>query len=118
MKKNKGRKKMKRRFNYTDRKRILHENITITLNREKGRIKSFSATIDFNNMSLPADAKVYIVAYHRTEQKIFDYGIVGNPVAPQDTSLTELAYTENLRFRILVVDQYGLILAHADGSEN
>lgn len=105
---------MKRRFNYTGRRKIPLENITITLNREKGRIKSFSATIDLSNMNLPADAKVYIEAYHRTEQKLFEYGIVGNPVAPRDTSLTELAYTENLRFRILVVNQLGLIIAHAD----
>lgn len=108
---------MKRRFNYTGRKKIPREQITITLNRDAGSVRSFNATIDMNGLNLPPGVKVYVEAYHRTESKRFDFGTVGKMLSPRDTTLTALAYTESLRFRVLVVDetgQHGLLLVHAD----
>lgn len=109
---------MKRRFNYTGRSRIFREMISIMLNRDGGSIRSFTATVDLNDMNLPSEAKVYIEVYHRTEARRFDFRTVGNISPPPSTSLSGLAYAENLKFRILVVDEsserHGLILAHAD----
>jgi len=109
---------MKRRFNYTGRYRIPREKISIMLNRDGGSVRSFTVTLDLNGMNLPPDAKVYIDTYHRTEYKRFDFGTAGNITPPPSASLFGLAYTENLKFRILVVDksshQHGLILAHTD----
>ncbi len=111
---------MKRRFNYTGRKRIKREMITINLIRQNGRIVSFS--LDCNrlkkavaSLNLPPDAKIYVEAYYRTELKRFDFGNVENITPIEPLSLKDLAYPENLKFRILVVDASdGRILAHAD----
>jgi len=109
---------MKRRFNYTGRNRIPREKISIMLNRDGESVRSFTATLDLNDMNLAPEAKVYIEAYHRTENKRFNFGTVGKISPLSSTSLSGLAYTENLKFRVLVVDEssdhHGLILAHAD----
>lgn len=80
-------------------------------------MRSFSAKINLDGFNFPPDAKVYIDAYYRTEVKRYDFGTAENIVPPRDTGLAGLAYPENLKFRILIVDksgQHGLILAHAD----
>ncbi|MBC7091230.1 MAG: hypothetical protein H5T50_04900 [Nitrososphaeria archaeon] len=109
---------MKRRFNYTGRKRIPRKNISIVLNRDQqGRIRSFRATINSGGLNLPPDARVYVEAYHREELQRFDFGTWGSISPPPDTRLTGLAHTENLKFRVLVVDEsgeHGKILAQAD----
>lgn len=108
---------MKRRLNYTGRKKINRDKIGIALYRNEGMINSFSAKLDLAGMSLPEDAKVYVVTYHSTDQKRFDFGTVGEVIIPRNTNLEDLAHAENLKFRVLVVDEtgeQGLILAHAD----
>lgn len=106
---------MKRTFNYTGRKRIRREGISITLTRQNGRVVSFVVDrLDLDGLELPSDAKVYVEAYYRTELKRFDFGTVGDRVSPS-TDLTDMAYPENLKFRILVVNPLdGKLLAHAD----
>ncbi len=108
---------MKRRFNFTGRRRIPRERISINLNKSGESVESFSATIDLNGIDLLSNAKVYLDAYHRTERRRYNFGTVENIVPPQNTGLATLAYGENLKFQLLVVDEsehYGLILAHAD----
>lgn len=109
---------MKRRFNYTGRRRIPHEKVSILLSRDGGSVRSFTATMDLNDMNLLPEAKVYVEIYHRTESRRFNFGTVGNISLPPSTSLSGLAYPENLLFRILVVDEsydrHGLILAYAN----
>ncbi|MBT9147254.1 MAG: hypothetical protein DDT32_01007 [Syntrophomonadaceae bacterium] len=109
---------MKRRFNHTGRKRILRENISIVLIRDQqNKVRSFNATINLKGLALPSDAKLYVEACHRDELKRFDFGKVENISSPSDTLLTALAYTEHLKFRVLVVEEsgeHGKILAHAD----
>lgn len=73
--------------------------------------------MNLDDMKLHSNARVYVDAYHKTEVKRYDFGTVENIVPPRDTGLAEFAYPENLKFRILIVDesgQHGLILAHAD----
>lgn len=108
---------MKRRFNYTGRKKIERKRISITLVRQNRVIVSFNLKkLNLDDLNLPDDAKVYVEAYYRTELKRFDFGTVGNIVHPPSTDLTGLAYPENLKFRILIVDPSDRkILAHADG---
>ena len=106
---------MKRRLNYTGRARIRQELITINLIRAgNGTVESFKAIIDLKGLGLPGTAKVFIEAYHRTEQQRYDFGTVGKIVVPDDISLSNLGYAENLKFRILIVDDNGKILASAD----
>jgi hypothetical protein len=106
---------MKRRFNYTGRIRVPQKTITITLDRDShGTIESFKAIINLVEFQLPATAKVFVEAYYRTEQHRYDFGTVGKIKSPENTSLSDLAYTENLKFRVLVVGDNGKILAAAD----
>jgi len=108
---------MKRRLNFTGRQKIPRRNIIIVLNKENGIATSFTAKVDLSDFQFPEDAKVYIDAYHRTDQKRYDFGTVSAINTPSDTSLENLARIENLKFRLLVVDKrrtFGLILAHAD----
>jgi hypothetical protein len=108
---------LKRRINYTGRRKIPREKISIIWNKDNNSVRSFSANINLDGFNFPSDAKVYVDAYHKTEVKRYDFGRVENIVPPSDTGLAGFAYPENLKFRILIVDksgQHGLILAHAD----
>ena len=106
---------MKRRLNYTDRKRIMQTMVSIRLNRDdQGQVESFGANIDIDELALPGSAKVFIEAYYRTEQKRYSFGTVEKIERPKSTSLSELAYGENLKFRLLVIGDNGKILAAAD----
>lgn len=108
---------MKRRFNYTERKRITLDRVSINVNRTDHMIESFDAVIKLDDMGLPDVAKVYIEAYHRTNLVRYDFGTVGNTVRLDDTSLSNLAHYEDLKFRVIVVDESaerGLILAMVD----
>jgi len=108
---------MKRRFNYTGRKKITREYVSINLIRDQlGRVTAFNASINLNGLNLPTDAKVYVETYRRYELKRFEFGTVGNLLPPPHTLLTDFTYTENLKFRVLVVDSRvdGKILAYAD----
>ena len=108
---------MKRRLNYTERKRIAQERISIELIRENGGVKCFDASINLDGMTLSDDASVYVEAYHQHELLRYPFGKAGNPSPMVGTDLSELAYHEDLKFRVLVVDESGengLVLASAD----
>ena len=108
---------MKRKLNYTGRKRIKRERISITLNRKGSSIISFSLNrLDIDDMNLPPESKIYVEAYYRTELKRFEFGSVADRTSPSSPSLGELAYPENLKFRILIVKpESSAVLAHATG---
>ena len=110
---------MRRRFNYTERGRITHDNINLTVYKdENDKPKSFDLKLNLDGMKLPDDGNVYVDVYHRTEFKRYNFGTVSHIIAPKNTDLSELHYKENLRFRVIVVNQmgkHGLILADADG---
>jgi hypothetical protein len=108
---------MKRRLNYTGRRRIPRESISIALVKGlHGGATSFNANLDLASLNLQPDNEVYIEAYHRNELKRFSFGTVGDIRYPPDTLLTDFPDTENLRFRVLVVDRSaaGKIVAHVD----
>ena len=108
---------MRRRFNYTDRKRITLDRISIDISKKDNNTEYFTANIKLDDMALPDSAKVYVEAYHRTNLMRYGFGSVGVISSPEDTDLSQLANYENLRFRIIVVDESnerGLLLASAD----
>lgn len=108
---------MKCKFNYTGRKRIKRERIAINLIRRNGSIVSFDLSrLNIDDLQLRDDAKIYVEAYYRTELKRFDFGTVANRVHPPSLSLTDLAYPENLKFRVIVVNPSNAgVFAHAVG---
>ncbi|MCM8824934.1 MAG: hypothetical protein NC937_02085 [Candidatus Omnitrophica bacterium] len=108
---------MKRKLNYTGRERIKREKVSINLVERDGSVVSFDLSrLDIDDLNLPYEAKIYVEAYYRTELKRFDFGTVTNRALPPSLSLTDLAYPENLKFRILVVNPSdSKVLAHAVG---
>jgi len=108
---------MRRRLNYTERKRITEDKISIELIRENGIVKYFNSLMNLGGMALPDDARIYVEAYHQHELLRYPFGTVNSPAPTGGTDLSELAFHENLKFRVLVVDesgQNGLVLASAD----
>ena len=108
---------MKRRFNYTKRKRITQDRVRITINKTDHAAASFDFSIALDDMELQGHAMLYVEAYHHTDLVRFSFGTVENVVPPDDRTISHLGNYENLKFRVKVVDESdtrGLILAHAD----
>ncbi len=108
---------MKRRFNYTGREKLTKDAIKITVNKTNGKPKSITAKLNLNEIKYPADTKIYLDAYHKTDRKRFDLGKINQRRIPEDLTIDELAYTDNLMFRLMLIDEssdQGKIIAHAD----
>lgn len=108
---------MKRRFNYTGREKLTKDAIKISVNKTNGKAKSITAKLNLNEIKYPGDTKIYLDAYHKTDRKRFDFGRINHTVTPEDLTIDELAYTDNLMFRLMLIDEsgeHGKIIAHAD----
>ena len=108
---------MKRRFNYTGRKRIPRDAVQIALKEQRNGPPAFDATVDLKDMDLPDGARVFIEAYYRASYMRFDFGTVGKIRSGTDRTLEDIDYREHFQFRIKVVDQtgeHGKLLAEAD----
>jgi hypothetical protein len=106
---------MIRRFNYTDRLRILREDVRIEL-RQHGNSFSFSAKLDLGEYDLPEDALVFVEAYRQTSWMRFEFGTAGAVTAPQECALTEFDSPDDIRFRVKVTQASDthVLLAEAD----
>ena len=107
---------MQRRFNYTDRRRIKRNDLSLTIAEdEEGRPK-FYADIHLKNYDLPSNAKVWVEAYDRNVLMRFPFGSVGEPKSETLTTLTDFSGTDSYYFRVKVVDelQRSRLLAVAD----
>jgi hypothetical protein len=108
---------MKRRFNYTGREKLTKDAIKISINKANGKPKSITAKLNLNEIKYPGNTRIYLDAYHKTDRKRFDFGKINHSVMPYDLTIDELAYTENLMFRLMLIDEsaeHGKIIAHAD----
>jgi len=103
---------MLRRINFTDRKNIQKSSVNISIIGDKDEIKSFRVIMDLSSMGLPGDANVYVEAWNRMIQsQRYEYGTVDQISQPRDTSLGLLGLTENLKFRVFVVNELRKIIA-------
>lgn len=105
-----------RRFNYTERRKILREDAAILLRAEQGGV-GFEAHLRLSDYKLPQDALVVVEAYKAPVLMRFDMGSVALPKRPVSTLLTEFDPPEGVRFRVKVMgvgDQTGRLLAVAD----
>lgn len=110
---------MIRKFNYTNRKKISSDSITITLNTDR-REKYFDAKLALQDYNFPEHAKIYLEAYYKTNFMRFPFGTVSNLTLPSSTVLTDFINTNLIYFRIKIVDETsinGRILAMASGIE-
>ena len=94
---------MRRRFNYTNRKRIKRNNLSFTIVEDEEGPK-FYADIDLRDYDLPSNASVWVEAYDRNALMRFPFGTVEEPKSQIVTALTDFAGTESYYFRVKVVD--------------
>ena len=108
---------MIRRFNYTGRSRISQSVIRISLVQENSASVHFTADLDFEQLDLPPEARVYIEAYRQSLYERFPWGTVARPSPVGSTILTRVEAADRVYFRVKIVDEssaQGLILAQAD----
>jgi hypothetical protein len=109
---------MKRRLNYTNRRHLTSEHVSIQLQEQgAGKPQRFAAQIKIPaEWELKPEAKVYVEPYVGSTSMRFCFGTVSGIAHPADTSLTEID-AGNALFRIKVVDEsgeVGLLLASAE----
>ncbi len=107
---------MIRKFNYTGRKKVTKDRITIKL-FNLGGLRTFNANVNLQGLNLPSDARIYIEPYYRTSFMRFPFGTVGHTLAPSKLELDAIPNSEVIFFRIKVVDEGSetwKLLAYAD----
>jgi hypothetical protein len=108
---------MIRRLNYTGRRRIPRSRVVVRLLPAEDDVWSFAAEFDLTEFQLPPESSVFIEAYNATSYMRFDFGSVGNTIAPDDLRLTEITPQPLPQFRLKIVDRHqrhGRLLAVAD----
>ena len=106
---------MIRRLNYTQRKRIQQQRISIELHEtDADSPLTFSAELNLDGMGLPPDALVVVIANRDRVSMRFDWGTVESPSPPRDCRLTEIASNPSFRVMVLAPDGSGRLLALAD----
>lgn len=114
---------MPRRLNYTKRKKILRQDVTIRLRRDGARV-TFDADLrlaayGFHRLAPPPH--VHVEAYHSASAtwKRFDFGRADALSAPKDRALAEFTRPESILFRVKVSaaegPHRGRLLGEADG---
>lgn len=110
---------MARRFNYTGRRKIFREDISIRILNQQNEI-SFTAELRLDAYEFPADARVHVEAYRGLSAlwKRFDFGRVALRDPIQSLSLNEFDHPEGILFRVKVSAEgvhKGRLLGEADG---
>lgn len=108
---------MIRKFNYTGRRKIKRSHVRVDLLRDGQGRRFFNARIQLSDMALPANAHVYVEAYHRTAYQRFDFGTIAARTIPDDCHLCNFSDAAIPLFRVKVVDRsgtHGKILAAVD----
>ena len=100
---------MIRKFNYTDRKRILRENVSFQwIESENGNPATFKAKLDFRDLvtddNLRPDGQIWVEAYSGATVARYHFGTVDGPIEPDDTRLSGFPRGLKPHFRIKVVD--------------
>jgi hypothetical protein len=108
---------MVRKFNYTNRRKVSRENITISIQRN-GSKSTFNAVLEKSNLKFPETAKVYIEPYYGANYLRFGFGTVADLKQPDNTDITDLRqFSDKIYFRLKIVDESqenGLLLGFAD----
>lgn len=111
---------MSRRVNFTGRKRITRDKVSLRLKRaESGSLTATMSALDLSELDLPDQARIVVEIYHQTYFHRFECGSVGNPVLPTESEINEFEAPDILKCRVKIIgppssDVAGRILAHAD----
>jgi len=108
---------MIRRLNFTGRRRIPRSAVLVRLLPGAQGIWTFDAKFTLDELSFPLESSVFVEAYNATSYMRFDFGTIGQPVTPEERSLTEITESPLPKFRLKVVDRserHGQLLGVAD----
>lgn len=89
-------------INYTGRKRLTSEDVTIGLHNESSPLAFEVTKFSLARHNLPDDALVRLEAYHRTIYARFELGTVSNAVLPGKLAIPEFDIPDGIRFRVKV----------------
>jgi len=107
-----------RRLNFTKRKRINREDVSISVEEIDG-IPRMDAKIDLSEYAIPSGSGVFLEVHRQMQMMRFDLGAASNIVEKKALPLDQFDSSVALLFRVKVVlldgDSRGLILAEADG---
>ncbi|MBV7596737.1 hypothetical protein [Aeromonas sp. sia0103] len=104
-----------KRFNYTGRKKILHEDINIRLHGDFSDSPIVDVAINLSDYNFPQGASVFVEPQYKTRFMRIDLGGVANNVRRNFIELTEFDDALDMSFRIKVVDvSEGLLLGIAE----
>ena len=108
-----------RRLNYTGRRKIRREDISISLYEKPNAPATFVANVaKLSEYKLPDDAIITVEARLQTRWMRFGYGTVEAIKPPADSALTEFDSPEGIQFSVKVTAASGApgkLLAEADG---
>jgi hypothetical protein len=109
---------VKRRFNYTGRKRIALSDVVVAVSGAD-RNATFDVTFNLGRYTFPADAKVFVEAYRQMDWMRFDFGQAISIRPPSARHLDRFDSPAGVRFRVRVVSPDGTpagrLVAEADG---
>lgn len=108
---------MIRRINYTGRKRITRDHVSVVVHSGASGPARFDAKIQLEDYSLPKEATVSVEAYRQTGWMRFDFGTVYELIPSENRELTEFDSPDGVRFRVRVTSgdpAPGKLLAEAD----
>lgn len=110
---------MKRTFNYTQRRVIKRQDISIRLHEEAG-VWIFDADLrQLTSYKFPHNAEVWVEAHRQNLWMQFGWGTISLLRPPMDRRLTEFDGAEGILFRVRVVMPQGAehnkLVAEADG---
>lgn len=91
-----------RQINFTGRKRLTSEDVSITLNNEVSPLTFEVSHLRLEKYDLPPDALVRVEAYRRTLYAPLDLGTVADFSLPGSVPLPDFDYPDGVRFRVKV----------------
>ncbi len=107
-----------RRLNYTGRRKITRDDLSIALHEKPNAPATFDADLtQLAQYRLPNDAAVSVEARLQTRWMRFSYGTIGAIVPAEDRALTEFDSADGLQFSVKVTavsTDPGKLLAEAD----
>lgn len=109
--------KISRHINHTGRRKIKHSDVQITLNEHRSKAPTFDANFNLESGKFPANAALYVEAYHKNTLQRFHFGTAGSPIPPENRTLDQIDLSGPILFRVKVVDnseKIGRLVASAE----
>lgn len=102
-----------RTFNFTRRRRIAHEDVSIEVSDSRpGEKLTLKARLDLSEYEFDAADRVYLEAHRNTEWERFDLGPISALATESTFSMAEFASADGVQFRLKVVSAAGTTSNH------